>query len=58
MERRINSSESGGATREAPLQLLVVIWIAALANLYFGIFTEVPVTLSSMAAEGLRELMP
>ena len=48
----------GAATREAPLELLVVIWIAALANLYFGIFTEVPVTLSSMAAEGLRELMP
>jgi multicomponent Na+:H+ antiporter subunit D len=48
----------GGAMREAPLELLVVTWVAALANLYFGIFTEVPVTLSSMAAEGLRELLP
>ena len=48
----------GAATREAPPLLLVVTWVAALANIYFGIFTEVPVTLSSMAAEGLRELMP
>ena len=50
--------ETGGATREAPLELLVVTWIAALANLYFGIFTEVPLSLASAAAESLRELMP
>jgi len=49
---------AGGATREAPLELLVVTWAAALANLWFGIFTEVPVSLSTMAAEGLRELLP
>ena len=48
----------GVAGREAPLELLVVTWAAALTNLYFGIFTELPVSLSSMAAEGLRELMP
>ena len=48
----------GATSREAPVELLAVTWIAALANLYFGIFTEVPVSLSSMAAEGLRELMP
>jgi multicomponent Na+:H+ antiporter subunit D len=48
----------GAATREAPIGLLAVIWLAALANLYFGVFTEVPVALSSAAAEGLRELMP
>jgi len=48
----------GLAGREAPLELLVVVWTAALANLYFGIFTEVPVALSSMAAEGLQELLP
>ena len=48
----------GAATREAPLELLSVTWIAALANLYFGIFTEIPVSLSTMAAEGLRELLP
>ena len=48
----------GPPGREAPVELLAVTWIAALANLYFGIFTEVPVSLSSMAAEGLRELLP
>jgi multicomponent Na+:H+ antiporter subunit D len=48
----------GAATHEAPLGLLAVTWAAALANIYFGIFTEVPLALSSMAAEGLRELMP
>ena len=48
----------GVVSREAPLAVLVVTWAAALANLYFGIFTEVPVSLSSMAAEGLWELMP
>jgi multicomponent Na+:H+ antiporter subunit D len=47
----------GVTGREAPLELLVVIWVAALANLYFGIFTELPVSLSSMAAESLQELM-
>ena len=48
----------GAATREAPIELLAVIWIAALANIYFGIFTELPISLSSMAAEGLQELIP
>ncbi|MEM1155077.1 MAG: proton-conducting transporter membrane subunit, partial [Pseudomonadota bacterium] len=35
---------------EAPLQLLVVTWIAALANLYFGLFPEVPLALADNAA--------
>jgi len=48
----------GAATREAPIELLVVTWVAALANLWFGIFTAVPITLSTTAAEGLRELLP
>jgi multicomponent Na+:H+ antiporter subunit D len=48
----------GGASAEAPLGLLLVTLMAALANLYFGIFTDLPVTLSSIAAEELRELMP
>lgn len=48
----------GVVSREAPPALLAVTWAAALANLYFGIFTEVPVSLSSMAAEALQELLP
>ncbi|MEJ2299276.1 MAG: monovalent cation/H+ antiporter subunit D family protein [Woeseiaceae bacterium] len=49
---------SGSAAREAPVELLVVTWAAALANLYFGIFTKVPVSLATTAAGSLRELMP
>jgi multicomponent Na+:H+ antiporter subunit D len=48
----------GSAAREAPVELLVVTWAAALANLYFGIFTKVPVSLATTAAGSLRELMP
>ena len=40
-------------TREAPLALLVITWAAALANIYFGLVTSLPVTLSTSAAEQL-----
>ncbi len=38
------------AVREAPLSLLLPTWILALANLYFGIFTEYSVGLAGLAA--------
>jgi multicomponent Na+:H+ antiporter subunit D len=44
--------------REAPLMMLVVTWVAALANLYFGLVPEVPVTLASSAADILLGHMP
>ena len=37
--------------KEAPLELLVVTWIAALANIYFGLNSALPVALSSAAAD-------
>jgi multicomponent Na+:H+ antiporter subunit D len=40
-------------TAEAPPALLAVTWTAALANLYFGLATELPVTLSTAAAQQL-----
>ena len=46
------------AVREAPLAMLAVTWAAALANLYFGLVPEVPVTLASSAAETLLEHLP
>jgi len=46
------------AVREAPLMMLAVTWVAALANLYFGLVPEVPVNLASSAAELLLEHMP
>jgi multicomponent Na+:H+ antiporter subunit D len=38
---------------EAPPLLLAVTWSAALANLYFGLATSLPVTLSTSAAQQL-----
>ena len=46
------------AVREAPLAMLAVTWLAILANLYFGLVPELPVTLASSAAETLLEHLP
>lgn len=39
------------APGEAPLQLLLMIWLVALANIGFGLFPQFPLALSSAAAE-------
>ena len=44
--------------REAPLPLLTVTWVAALANLYYGLVPAVPLDLSSQAAEVLLRHVP
>ncbi len=36
---------------EAPLQLLLVAWLVALANIGFGLFPQLPLSLASAAAE-------
>ncbi|MBT8086418.1 MAG: monovalent cation/H+ antiporter subunit D family protein [Gammaproteobacteria bacterium] len=46
------------AVHEAPMPMLVVTWVAVLANLYFGLAPELPVTLASSAAETLLEHLP
>ena len=46
------------AVREAPALMLAITWLAALANIYFGLVPEVPVTLASSAAETLLEHLP
>ena len=38
---------------EAPLTMLTVVWLVALANIYFGIVTEVPRHLANGSAEWL-----
>ena len=45
-------------TREAPPALLAVTWAAALGNIYFGLATSLPVTLSTSAAEQLLRHVP
>ncbi|MBZ0128139.1 MAG: monovalent cation/H+ antiporter subunit D family protein [Rhodobacteraceae bacterium] len=41
------------ASKEAPLSMLVPIWITALACIYFGLDTDLTLTASRTAAEGL-----
>lgn len=49
---------SNAPTREAPPALLAVTWVAALGNIYFGLVTSLPVTLSTSAAEQLIRHIP
>ncbi len=46
------------ASGEAPLSLLAVTWVAVLANIYFGLSSQLPVSLASQAAETLLEHLP
>ena len=49
-----SDAENGTATtREAPLLLLTVLWVAALSNIYFGLNPSLPVNLSTEAATEL-----
>jgi multicomponent Na+:H+ antiporter subunit D len=51
------TSSTGEAEKidEAPLLLLVTVWIAALANIYFGLDPSVPLALAEQAAAALLE---
>jgi multicomponent Na+:H+ antiporter subunit D len=44
--------------REAPAMMLTVIWLAALANIYFGLATELPRELATVSAESLLGHLP
>ncbi len=44
--------------REAPVPMLAVLWLTALANVYFGLFTELPRVLATGAAESLIGQLP
>ena len=44
-------ASDSGELREAPLPLLLGAWIAALANIYFGLSPDVPLDLSQTAAD-------
>ncbi|NNK38940.1 MAG: hypothetical protein HKP03_10710 [Xanthomonadales bacterium] len=44
--------------REAPAPMLAVIWLAALANIYFGLVTEVPRELATGSAISLLGHLP
>ena len=44
--------------REAPIALLSVTWVGALANIYYGLAPSLPVTLATNAAETLMKVAP
>ena len=46
------------AVREAPIVMLALTWVAALTNIYFGLSPELPVSLSTSAANTLLGQMP
>lgn len=52
------SSQQTQPVREAPPLLLAVIWIAAFANIYFGLQPELPLSLSTQAATTLLGQLP
>ena len=46
-------SEKAAAAREAPLAMLIPMWILVLANIYFGINTDLTVGVADLAARTL-----
>jgi len=55
-----HSPRAGGpeGLREAPPMLLATTWVAALANIYFGLVPGLPIKLSQAAAASLLQHLP
>ena len=51
-------TDHGQVIREAPAPMLAMIWLAALANIYFGLDTEIPRELATRSAESLLGHLP
>ncbi len=50
--------KENSAVREAPLSMLIPIWILVIANVYFGLNTELTVGLATQATTDLFEALP
>ncbi len=46
-------SDAVAAAKEAPLEMLVPLWVLTVANVYFGLDTRVSVGIAEQAAQGL-----
>jgi multicomponent Na+:H+ antiporter subunit D len=44
--------------KEAPLAMLLALWLLVFGNIYFGIDTRLPVSISAEAAIALQEGRP
>ena len=53
-----SSADSPNATREVPMALVLVTCLAAAANIYFGLATQLPTALADAAAQGLVSAVP
>jgi len=53
-----STGDPGGSIREAPAAMLAILWLAALANIYFGIATWLPRELATAAAISLLGHLP
>jgi multicomponent Na+:H+ antiporter subunit D len=47
------AANADAEVHEAPVTMLAIIWLAALTNIYFGLFTELPRALATEAAKTL-----
>ena len=48
-----SADATAGTIREAPPAMLAMVWLAALANIYFGINTDLTVGVADLAARTL-----
>lgn len=53
-----DGTEDTRVRAEAPPAMLIVTWVAALANIYFGLFTRIPRELATGAAVDLLRHLP
>ncbi|MFK7977393.1 MAG: monovalent cation/H+ antiporter subunit D family protein [Halioglobus sp.] len=51
----VEGDSTDSTMSEAPLQLLLITWAVAIANIYFGLFPEIPLELAGNAAALLVE---
>lgn len=52
------TAKEGAEVREAPISMLVPIWILVVANIYFGLNTELTAGLANQATASLMEALP
>ena len=52
----LTGPEQAETVKEAPLSLLIPTWILVLANIYFGINTELTLSAASMAVNVLESV--
>jgi multicomponent Na+:H+ antiporter subunit D len=50
--------EGKGSVREAPLSLLIPMWVLVAAIFYFGVTTELTADIAQQAAESLLGMVP